>query len=257
LFKNINFLSLLTFLVLYPLHNGYAANDVSGLVEKPVRKSIEIRQETQNTRTTWQEERQRLMEQYEQLQQTRHQLEIQREGLTKNISSVKERINEKEQQLADIEQISDQIIPFLSELLQSLHQQFQDDMPFLSIERGERLSKLDHLIMDPETPINEKFRKIMEALMVEAEYGQTIEVYQETVTVEGNAMLINVFRLGRIAIFYQSLDGKGCGFYNVATAKWEPLPAKYNHSIQTAMDIGAKRRPIELLSLPIGRMDVK
>jgi hypothetical protein len=73
--------------------------------------------------------------------------------------------------------------------------------------------------------------------------------------VGGSAILANIFRLGRIALFYQTLDGKVCGFYNVASAAWNPLPKAYNHTIQSAMDIGTKRRPVELLSLPIGRME--
>ena len=219
--------------------------------------AIEIRQNTQGSRTAWQNERQKFMEKYEQLQQAVHQLKDRKNGLSKIIASAGLRINEKERQLADIKQISDQINPFLGELSRRLREQVETDMPFLSIERKKRLEKLDQLIMDRETAINEKFRKLMEAVMVEAEYGQTIEVYQETVPLNNREMLVNVFRLGRIAIFYQTLDGKDCGFYNVAASTWDTLPEAYNHAIQTAMDIGAKRRPIELLSLPIGRMNVK
>jgi hypothetical protein len=94
----------------------------------------------------------------------------------------------------------------------------------------------------------------MEALLVEAEYGSTIEVYQQTIELDNAPSLVNLFRLGRISLFYQTLDRKQCGFFDVAAADWRPLPAAFNRSIQTAIEIGTKRRPVELLALPLGRM---
>jgi small-conductance mechanosensitive channel len=194
---------------------------------------------------------------YEALQQKQKQLETQKDSLTQTSAAARERIAAKAKQLADIEQISVQIQPFLMELIKKMHQKYNDDMPFLAEERGQRIDNLNRLMVDPNVAISEKFRKIMEALMVEAEYGRTIEVYQETIEIDNREILTNIFRLGRIALFYQTLDQKHCGFYNVASSTWSPLPKSYNSSIQTAMDIGLKRRPVELLTLPIGRMTVR
>jgi hypothetical protein len=40
----------------------------------------------------------------------------------------------------------------------------------------------------------------------------------------------------------------------MAAADWRPLPRTFNQAIQTAIEIGAKRKPVELLTLPLGRM---
>jgi small-conductance mechanosensitive channel len=236
----------------------WAANrDVGKHVEKPVQEAIDIRQKTQKSQEDWQEERRKLVDVYEGLQQAQKQLKAQKDSLMQTSAAAKARIAAKEKQLADIEQISVQIQPFLDELIKRLHKQFNDDMPFLVDERHQRLDKLDRLIADPNVAVSEKFRKIMEALMVEAEYGRTIEVYQETIQLENRPILANIFRLGRIALFYQTLNQKQCGFYNVASGAWNPLPKSYNYAVQTAIDIGLKRRPVELLTLPIGRMTVR
>ncbi|MBU1567791.1 MAG: DUF3450 domain-containing protein, partial [Proteobacteria bacterium] len=94
----------------------------------------------------------------------------------------------------------------------------------------------------------------LEALLVEAEYGNTIEVYQETIGLDGREVLVDIFRLGRVGLFFQTLDQKSCGFYNVAIAAWQPLATAYNRTLLAAMEIGAKRRPVELLTLPLGRI---
>ena len=90
--------------------------------------------------------------------------------------------------------------------------------------------------------------------MVEAEYGRTIEVYQDTIKVAGQPLLATIFRLGRIGLFYQTLDHSRSGMFDVASRRWIPLPSSVDNDLRTAIDIGAKRQPVELLSLPLGRM---
>jgi hypothetical protein len=153
--------------------------------------------------------------------------------------------------------MSKQIEPFVLGLIAELKSNLSASYPFLMMERTRRIDKLDQIATDPEIPISEKYRKAMEALLIEAEYGYTIETYQETISLNGQALLANIFRLGRLSLFYQSLDQKQCGFFNVATNSWQPLPQSDNLSIRTAVDIAAKRKPVELLTLPVGRLVVR
>jgi hypothetical protein len=234
---------------------GWAENtDLSKQVKKPVREAIDTRQNTQKEEEKWRDERHKLVAVYEQLQHEQKQLQDRKELLQHQIIATKDRIALKAKQLEDIEQISTQIRPFLQELAGRLRQLVSGGMPFLTAERNQRMARLTGYLEDPEVSVSEKFRKAMETLLVEAEYGSTIEVYQQTIELDNAPSLVNVFRLGRISLFYQTLDRKRCGFYDVAAADWRPLPAAFNRSIQTAVEIGAKRRPVELLTLPLGRM---
>jgi septal ring factor EnvC (AmiA/AmiB activator) len=223
-------------------------------IEQPVRQSIDTRQATQKEEEQWRLEKEKLVARYEQLQEQEKQLTDQEKALTQQIASAKTRIVAKEKQLADIEDISRQIQPFIQEIFNALKSQVADGYPFLMDERQGRLGRLETALADPDVAISEKYRKVMEALLVEAEYGFTIEAHQETITMDGQSMLADIFRLGRISLFYQSLDRKRCGFYNAADGVWQSLDTVHNPAIQTAIDIAAKRRPIELLSLPLGRM---
>jgi hypothetical protein len=94
----------------------------------------------------------------------------------------------------------------------------------------------------------------MEALLVEAEYGFTNDIYQRTIIIETAPVLVDIFRLGRLGLFYLSLDKKQCGFYNVATSSWQPFAVKYLPEVRKAVAIGLRQQPAELLDIPIGRM---
>jgi len=232
-------------------------SDSNQRIEEPVRQSIKTRQATQKTEEKWRLEKEKLVARFEQLQHEQEQLQRRKTDLQQQFESTRTRIVAKEKQLTDIEQISSQIRPFLDKLVKELQLQIADGLPFLTDERRQRIDKLKSLMADPDISISEKYRKVMEALLVEAEYGFTIEAGQETIAVEGQSMLVDIFRLGRLSLFYQSLDRKHCGFYNVADGGWQTLSAVHNREIQTAIDIAAKRRPVELLTLPLGRMVIR
>lgn len=229
-------------------------SDTEKRIEKPVRQAIDTRQGTQKAEAQWRIDKEKLTARFEQLQAEQVQLQQQKDDLGREVESTRARIAAKEKQLADIEQISSQIEPFLEELVEAVKVEVSDGLPFLMVERQRRIDNLDRLMATPDISVSEKYRKAMEALLVEAEYGFTIETYQETIAIDNQARLASIFRLGRIGLFFQSLDQKLCGFYNVATGGWQALPASHNPAIHDAIEIAAKRKPVELLSLPVGRM---
>jgi hypothetical protein len=248
---------MLIFCLLLSTRLPATASDTVRRVEKPVRQSVKTRQGSQESEEKWRLQKEKLTIQFKQLQAEQKQLQQQQQILQGYIDATQARISTKEKQLADIEQISNRIQPFLEEMLTLLKNQVSDSFPFLTEERERRIDNLDHLMIDPDVSISEKYRKIMEAFLIEAEYGTTIETYQETIDLKGQTMLVDIFRLGRLGLFYQSLDRQQCGFYNAASHAWQPLPASHNPSIQAAIDIAAKHKPVEILTLPVGRMVVK
>jgi hypothetical protein len=230
---------------------------IADRVEKPVSESIRIRQATQKSEEKWRDEKRKEVARLDALDREAQQLEARKKDLMERIAAAAARIREKEKQLADINQIQADIAPLMEAQVGQLKRFLAEDLPFLPEERRQRIKRIEKLLSDPDVAVSEKFRKVMEALQVEAEYGNTIEVVQQTIRVSGRDLLSTIFRLGRIALFYQSLDQKQCGFFDVAASIWKPLPASFNRNLQAAIEIGTKRRPAEILALPLGRIVAK
>ncbi|MCJ8499332.1 DUF3450 domain-containing protein [Desulfatitalea alkaliphila] len=231
-----------------------AAADLGGRVERSVGEAVTLRQQTQAAEEQWREERRSLVAELDALEQAQAQLREQTALLSEAVAAARTRVASKEKQLADIEALSTRIRPFLEDQVDRLAALIATDAPFLPEERRRRLEGLRVMMEDPDTAISEKLRKTMEAWFVEAEYGDTIEVYQQTIALNGNGVLVDIFRLGRLGLFYQTLDGRQCGVYDVAAKAWQPLPDRHNRAIQAALAIGARQKPVELLTLPLGRM---
>jgi small-conductance mechanosensitive channel len=230
------------------------ARDPAERIDQPVQESIEIRQATQSREEQWRLEREKLISRFEQLQQEQTALQQQKAQLQQQLESARARIASKEVQLQDIEEVAEQMQPFLEEVAAELLSHLAAGLPFLMDERKGRIEKLMRLLGDPDLPISEKYRKTMEALWVEAEYGFSVEATRETISLEDGQRFADVLRLGRLALFYLSLDGSHCGSFHVTTGGWKSLPPSACREIHPAIEIARKRRPAEILSLPVGRL---
>ncbi|WP_462267528.1 DUF3450 domain-containing protein [Desulfobacter sp.] len=233
------------------------AEKVEKEIEAPVHEAVGIEQKTQAREVNWRTEKEKKRLAFEALEKELAMLEKERNTEAARRTALIANISRKMKQLEDIAEIEGRMSPFLCELLDKIKTLNARDLPFLQEERQKRIQALEELNTNPQVPVSEKFRKMMEALLVETEYGTTIEVYQQTIPLSGEETLVNIFRLGRLRLFYQTLDKQQCGFFNPAQKVWEPLEDTYLKTIQAAIDMGLKRKPVEILTLPLGRIMVQ
>jgi uncharacterized protein DUF3450 len=144
-----------------------------------------------------------------------------------------------------------EIVPLILHMLDSLEQFVRMDLPFLPEERQQRLAQLKALVVRPDSTEAEKFRRLMEAFQVENEYGNTIEAYKGNIVLNGTTSSVNFLRLGRVALYYQRLDGSETGFWNKEEKRWQTLPADYRNAIRDGLRIARKETAPDLLTLPV------
>lgn len=97
----------------------------------------------------------------------------------------------------------------------------------------------------------EKFRRIMEAYQIENDYGNTIEAYRANIELEDEISSVDFLRLGRVALYYQRLDGSETGYWNNTDKRWEELSSEYRNSIRQGLRIARKEAAPDLLTLPV------
>jgi Protein of unknown function (DUF3450) len=239
------------FLAVLPV-NGFCQTDIARQVTQPVEQSVAIGQESQKKRDRWEQERSDLVLLYEQLQQEHGTLVLENKDLTTAEQGLKDRNMVLAQQNLAALRIQNELFPFVQAIYARLSRLVLNDVSFLKEERTLRMNSLETMINNPGVSAAEKYRRVMEAVLVEAEYGNTIEVYQDEVLMEDKETTGNIFRLGRVALFFLSLDGQACARFNVARNRWQPLSENYLPGIRSVIEIGSKRKPAELLSLPLG-----
>jgi hypothetical protein len=98
--------------------------------------------------------------------------------------------------------------------------------------------------------VAEKFRKVTEAYQIENDYGRTIETYKDTLDLDGAILELDFLRIGRIALMYQSVDGKISGVWNQDTQSWDDASSQRNQ-IKLGLSIAKKQVPPDLVILPV------
>jgi hypothetical protein len=125
------------------------------------------------------------------------------------------------------------------------------DVPMLVSERETRLAHLVELMDRADVEDSEKYRRIMEAYQIENEYGRTIEVYQDTLNIDGEERTLDFLRVGRVALLYQTLDGEEVGAWDQSEKRWVELPSSYSDSIRKGIRIARKQLAPDMIRVPV------
>jgi len=223
-------------------------------VTTPVSQTLEVRQQAQKQDDAWQAQREKMVNQLEQFNRQKAQLEQQCTQLDHQVEQRQQRIGALQQDLVESARLTDEMVPFLAQVVEQLGQQVEKDLPFLVEERRQRLGRLNASLDEGELSIGEKFRRVFEALQVESAYGRRFDVVQKNIRVNGTSTLMNELQVGRLALFAQSLDGQRSAVYDPASGEWLGLDERVNGDLRKAVEMAGKHRPVDLLTLPLGKV---
>ena len=225
---------------------------------EPLNDAINVEQATNNAAVQSQktinklsDKTQKMLEQYRSANHQTETLITYNKHLKDLLNSQETEKTSLEQQLKDIENTQREIVPLILRMLDSLEQFISLDLPFLPEERKQRLTKLKAMMIRADVTHAEKFRRIVEAYQIENDYGNTIEAYRADLTIKGVSSSVDFLRLGRVALYYQRLDGSETGYWDKEQKQWQTLSTNYRNDIRNGLRIARKETAPDLLTLPI------
>ena len=179
-------------------------------------------------------------------------LKVYNARLERQIANQEKRITDIDASIAESQVIQRQVPPLAIEMLAGLEKFIQLDMPFdldLRLSNIEQVrSTLDRSDVSPA----EAFRQVLELYSIELQYGRGIESKRTSIELNGTAREVDVLRIGRVALVYQSTDGAESGAWNREAKSWEELSAgDYATAVRKGVRIAEKSATIELLNMPI------
>lgn len=224
------------------------------LFANQIDSSINVLEKTNNTLKKYQHSidkneniRENLLNEYKYTNANIKSTTIYNSQLKNILTSQKEEIASLNQQLIDIEETQKNIFPLMINMIKSLKTLIDQDTPFLFEERLQRIQNLESMLNKADIQTHEKYRIILEAFKIEYDYAKTIESYQDKI----DEKTYNFLRLGRTALYYQSLDLKDYGYFNKDTKTWENIEDMTSKSnIRKAIKIAKKQQNVTLLNLP-------
>ncbi len=152
-----------------------------------------------------------------------------------------------EKQLTEVDVTARELLPLLVRMVESLEKFVSLDLPFLKLERNDRVAALKKVMDDPSTPLAEKYRRVLEAYQIEAEYGRTLGAERGQI----DDRQADLLRVGRAGLFYLTLDGDEAGHWDAKSGKWETLPGKYRKELRRGLKIARETSAPNFINLPM------
>ena len=156
-----------------------------------------------------------------------------------------------ERQLASVQHTNEELFPFMGRMFTGLRDLVAVDAPFLPVERQGRLKQIEDLLHTADVSVGEKFRRIMEAYRAELEYGRNLEAYRGKLTLNETSREVEFLRVGRVGIYYRTLDGREIGYWSTGDRAWKPLAGKHRSGIDRAFRISRKETAPDMIRIPV------
>lgn len=188
-----------------------------------------------------------MLERYRSALWQSQQLEVYAQQLEELASRQEAERESLSRQLAEIERTERELLPLMLRMVQGLEQIVAEDLPFLQQERRERIEGVKRSMSDPGVTNGDRFRRILEAYQIEAEYGRTLGA--ERTQVDDRS--VDVLRVGRAALFYLTLDGRQAGYWEAAQKRWQPLEDRYIAQVRRGLRMAREVMAPDLLRLPM------
>ena len=156
-----------------------------------------------------------------------------------------------ERQIADFGDVERDVVPLMFEMIDALEAFIELDLPFSQIERSTRVARLKTAMDRSDLTVSEKYRQIMEAYQIEASYGRNIEAYIGTLEIDGVERRVDMLRVGRVLLAYQTLDGASTGNWDRASGQWVESDDSFRREVTDGLRIARKQMAPRLLELPV------
>ncbi len=175
--------------------------------------------------------------------------------VSKLVESQLQEIADFQQQIASIEETERAVLPMLNDMVTTLDDFVANDVPMLQTERRVRVDKLKQLLNRADVSVAEKYRRILEAYMIEVDYGRSFEAYSGSLKEDQQTRQVNFLRLGRTALYYQTHNGLEAGMWSPKEQRWLVLSDDQNLVIGRGIDVARQQRVPELLNLPLPTLE--
>lgn len=217
-------------------------------------QAIDTRQDTQRRQDEWSDEKSDLVRRYKSATASVKWLQERKDEETAQARALDDRVAELQRRLGEADRLEGSMQDTLMVIFHRLENSVAAGLPFLPEERTRRLVSVEEELLRPDVTSAEKLRRLLETLQVEAGYASSVEVYQDKFEIEGEQIHADVLRIGRVALFWRTPDGKRVGGFDPALGRWTELEGGDKRRIGLAMEMAARMRPVDLIDLPLGRI---
>ena len=194
-----------------------------------------------------------LLQEFKQVNKQIESLRVYNSQLERQIDSQKQMMAELKESIENATIIERGISPLMLSMLKGIEDFIALDTPF---KKEQRQGAIDDLYVNMDSAkfsAAEKFRQILEVYDIESEYSLSLESYRDMVDInaDGSEVEVEMLRIGRVALMYQTKDKSQTGAWNKQAGAWETLGSEYRRPVDQGIRIAKKLSPQDVMEMPI------
>lgn len=178
-------------------------------------------------------------------------LRIYNSQLEKQVAAQLDVIKDLDASIDQVTVVERQIQPLILRMLDGLEQFVALDKPFKMEERNNRIAMLRDNQDRADISVSEKFRQVLEAYKIEADYGRFLDAYSATLPIGGQDREVNVLQIGRVSLMYQTTDTQLSGAWDAGQNAWVELDDSYRAIILKGLRIARKQASPDIMIAPV------
>ncbi len=146
------------------------------------------------------------------------------------------------QQLEAVQETRQGLIPLMLQMQADLEQLVQNDIPLRKEDRLARVEQLKATLARADVSEAEKFRQLLQAYQIEAEYGSRMDSYSAELELDGAPRRVDVLALGRVSLLAMTADRSQAWRWSAEAKQWQALDSQWLSPIAEAMDVAADKK---------------
>ena len=202
-------------------------------------------------------ETQELLREYRQLMQQADYQQAYNQELERRLQEQEQEMQELQEDIAEVQITRLHVMPLLRDMVQALEQFVELDLPFEQEARLASVKRLEDVLASGNTPLAEKFRRVMEAWQAESDYSYEIHSYRDELLLDDRELKADFLRIGRSAWYFQTLNGEKSGYWDRGRGEWQLLAPRHNAAVRRAIRLADQQLAPELLTLPVAADEVQ
>lgn len=178
-------------------------------------------------------------------------LEVYQSHLKGLVASQQQEMSSIERQIEEIKNTRQGMVPLMYQMIEGLKVIVANDVPVKKLQRETRIAKLEKLMPRADVSDAEKYRRILEAYLIEMEYGTKMGIYRGKIELEGEVREADILHLGRLTMIARSLNGQLFWLWDNHKKQWLAADLSFSAGFEQAFAVASKQIAPSLVTLPI------
>ena len=184
-----------------------AKNDLQS-IENISQELVKIRQQIESLHNKISFEKESYKDQMRSYSNQKSDLDVKISRTELNIKDLQRELRKLAEINKKKNQAQQDITPVLKQAIEQLHASISGSLPFKLDQRKQALhdieQRLDTHVISPNKAANQLWAFVEDELML----GKSSGIYNETLNIDGHDRLVKVLRIGKIAMFHKTHDGR-------------------------------------------------